>query len=240
MKLILSFCTIFLLLLQAPAEAQVRVLNDAVEFNGKVNTTQRKSLILQNESDQAKEYILKFLRGNIASSQDVKICLGNTCYDPKKDLAKVKIKLNPGEIYTELYLEFDLGITEAKGTFDLHFANTTNLRDVFIIESIYNVENTTSDNSAVDHKDITLGSIYPNPTNSNTRFVQLDYQIKNPAIKARIVINSIIGNPVADLRLDPNQKSIGIHVADLNPGFYFYTLIVDNQNIVTKKLVVKR
>lgn len=240
MKLLLSFCAIFLLLLQAPAEAQVRVLNDAVEFNGKINTTQRKSLILQNESDQTKEYILKFLRGNIASSQNVKICLGNTCYDPKKDLAKVKITLAPGEIYTDLYLEFDLGITEAKGTFDLHFANTENLRDVFIIESIYHVENPTSDASLVDHKDITLGSIYPNPTNSNTRFVQLDYQIKNPNVKARVVINSIIGNPVADLRLDPQQKSIGINVSDLTPGFYFYTLIVDNQNIVTKKLVVKR
>src|SRR5690606_10459900 len=92
MKLLLSLCTIMFLWLQAPAEAQVRVLNDAVEFNGKVNTTQRKSLILQNESDQSKEYILKFLRGNIASSQNVKICLGNTCYDPKKDLARVKVK----------------------------------------------------------------------------------------------------------------------------------------------------
>lgn len=237
MKLILSCCTILFLWLQAPADAQVRVLNDAVEFNGKVNTTQRKSLILQNESDQAKEYILKFLRGNIASSQNVKICLGNTCYDPKKDLAKVKIKLAPGEIYTDLYLEFDLGITEAKGTFDLHFANTENLRDVFIIESIYHVENTLNDNSTVDHKDITMGSIYPNPS---SRFAQLDYQIKNPSAQARIVINSFIGNPMVDLRLDPSQNSIGINVSDLNPGIYFYTLIVDNQNIVTKKLVVKR
>src|SRR5690554_2842799 len=237
MKLILSFCTIFFLMLHLQAEGQVRVLNEAIEFNGKVNTSQRKSLILQNESDQTKEYNLKFLRGNVASSQNVKICLGNTCYDPKKDLAKVKLKLKPGEVYTDLYIEFDLGITEAKGTFDLHFANTENLRDVFIIESVYNVESTGGENATVDHKDIILRSIYPNPS---SRFAQLDYQIKNPAVKARIVINSIIGNPVADLHLDPNQKSIGINVADLNPGFYFYTLIVDNQNIVTKKLVVKR
>lgn len=237
MKLILSFCTIFFLLLHLQAEGQVRVLNEAIEFNGKINTSQRKSLILQNESDQAKEYNLKFLRGNIASSQNVKICLGNTCYDPKKDLAKVKLKLGPGEVYTDLYLEFDLGITEAKGTFDLHFANTENLRDVFIIEGLYNVEGGQSDNNEVNHKDITLGSLYPNPS---SRIAQLDYQIKNPAVTARIVVNSLIGNPVFDLRLDPLQKSIVINVTDLYPGIYFYTLIVDNQNIVTKKLVVKR
>src|SRR5690606_22637538 len=111
MKSFLSFITMVFLLLQLKAEAQVRVLNEAVEFNGKVNTSQRKSLILQNESDQPKEYILKFMRGNIASSQNIKICLNNTCYDPKKDLAKVKLNLDAGEIYTDLYLEFDLGIT---------------------------------------------------------------------------------------------------------------------------------
>src|SRR5690554_649295 len=237
MKYILAFFTIMFLLLRLQTEAQVRVLNDAVEFNGKVNTSQRKTLILQNESDQAKEYILKFMRGNIASTQQIKICLGNTCYDPKKDLAKVKLKLAPGEIYTDLYLEFDLGITAAKGTFDLHFANTENLRDVFIIEGVYNVEGEQGESNEIDHKDIKLGSVYPNPS---SRVAQLDYQIKNPAVTARIVVNSFIGNPVFDLRLDPLQKSIVINVTDLNPGIYFYTLIVDNQNIVTKKLVVKR
>src|SRR5690554_5780855 len=237
MKYILAFFTIMFLLLRLQTEAQVRVLNDAVEFNGKVNTSQRKTLILQNESDQTKEYILKFMRGNIASTQQIKICLGNTCYDPKKDLAKVKLKLNPGEVYTDLYLEFDLGITGAKGTFDLHFANTENLRDVFVIESVYHVESPDSDDKEVNLRDIYLGSVYPNPS---SRVAQLDYNIKNPRITARIVVNSFIGNPVYDLLLDPKQNTLAINVTDLNPGIYFYTLIVDNKNIVTKKLVVKR
>ena len=237
MKSILSFFTCFFLLLQLNAVAQVRVLNEAVEFNGKVNTSQRKSLILQNESNQTKEYILKFMRGNIASSQNIKICLGNTCYDPKKDLAKVKLSLKPGEIYTDLYLEFDLGITEAKGTFDMHFANTENLRDVFIIESVYNVENPNREGDEINNEDIKLGSVYPNPA---SRSAQLDYEIKKPRINARIVVNSFIGNPVYDLKLNPNENSIILNVTDLNPGIYFYTLIVDNKNIVTKKLVVKR
>lgn len=237
MKSILSFFTLLFLLFQLQAEAQVRVLNEVVEFNGKTNTSQRKALILQNDSDQAKEYILKFMRGNIASTQQIKICLGNTCYDPRKDLAKVKLKLNPGEVYTDLYLELDLGITGAKGTFDLHFANTENLRDVFVIESVYHVEPPDSDGKEVNLRDIYLGSVYPNPS---SRVAQLDYQIKNPRIKARIVVNSFIGNPVYDLPLDPKQNSLTINVVDLNPGVYFYTLIVDNKNIVTKKLVVKR
>jgi hypothetical protein len=136
-----------------------------------------------------------------------------------------------------MYLEFDLGITETKGNFDLHFANTENLRDVFLIEAVYNVVNPKSEIDATVHKDISFGEVYPNPSN---RVAQIDYEFKNPTASAKISINSFIGNPIAEYQLDPFQKSLVINVSDLNPGVYFYTIFVDNKNIMTKKLVVKK
>ncbi|MFC4870130.1 T9SS type A sorting domain-containing protein [Negadavirga shengliensis] len=237
MKTLLLLIMPLVFLTQHITEArQVRVLSEKVEFNGKINTSQRKSLILQNDSDQTKEYFLRYLRGNIGSSQRMKICLGDICYDPKKDLSKIKIKLEPGEVYTDLYIEFDLGIIETRGTFDLHFFNTDSARDAFLVEGIYNVSSDAS-GEEVTHKDIDIGGVYPNPS---SRTAQLDYKIKNPNANARIVVNSFIGNPIYDFNLDPNQTTLVITVSDLNPGVYFYTLIVDNKNIITKKLVVKR
>jgi len=234
-RLLTLFCAL-MLFVQPYAEArQVRVLNDAIEFSGKINTTQRKSLILQNESDQEKTYVLKFMRGNVGSSQNLKLCIGEKCYNPKKDLNKAHLTLKPGELITDLYLEFDLGITETRGTFDLHFTNTENPRDVFILEAVYNVLNG-EDSGEVNHRDISIGSVYPNPS---TTIAQIDYELKNPNAHARIVVNSFIGNPVYDFLLNPSQKTLVINVGDLNPGVYFYTLIVDNKNIVTRKLVVK-
>jgi hypothetical protein len=235
MKNILLFFTCISLLLSISVEAQVNVLSEKIEFSGKIGTSQRKSLIIQNESNQSKEYSLKYLRGNIGSSQRAKICIGDKCYDPKKDLSKVKITLNPNEIFTDLYLEFDLGISELKGSFDLHFVNSNNVRDFFLVEAVYEVFNPTEDET--NHKDISLGSVYPNPSN---RIAQIDYEFKNPNANAKISINSFIGNPIAEFELDPNQKTLVINVADLHPGVYFYTLFIDNKNIVTKKLVVKK
>jgi hypothetical protein len=235
MKRIFLLFTCILFLLPLFSEAQVRVLSENIEFSGTIGSSQRKSLIIQNESNQEKEYSLKFLRGNIGSSQNVKICIGEKCFDPKRDLPKIKISLKPGEIFTDLYLEFELGITETKGNFDLHFYNSTNIRDVFVIESVYEVFNPSADET--NHKDISIGGAYPNPTN---RMAQIDYTIKNPKAVVKISINSFIGNPVAEYQLDPLQKSLVINVADFNPGVYFYTLFVDNKNIVTKKLVVKK
>lgn len=233
-RFLLTLLTAFFLL-PGISSAQVRVLSETVEFSGRIGTSQRKSLIVQNESSQVKEFGLKFLRGNIGSSQNIKLCISDKCFDPRRDMAKVKLTLQPGEILTDLYIEFDMGISETKGNFDLQFVNVANPRDLFVIESIYEVFNPTIDHT--NHQDITIGSAYPNPS---SRSAQIDYEYKNPKAAAKITINSFIGNPVAEYTLDPVQKSIVINVTDFNPGVYFYTLFVDNKNIVTKKLVVKK
>ncbi|SMD43517.1 Por secretion system C-terminal sorting domain-containing protein [Aquiflexum balticum DSM 16537] len=235
MKSFLPLLFILTFILSTHVGAQVRVLSENTEFSGKIGSSQRKSLIIQNESNQENEYFLKFLRGNVGSSQNIKICIADKCFDPKKDLSKIKLTLSPNEIFTDLYLEFDLGITETRGNFDLHFVNSENLRDVFVIEAVYDVFNPSVEET--NHKDISIGSIYPNPSN---RIAQIDYDFKNPNAVAKISINSFIGNPVAEYILDPVSKSLVINVANFNPGVYFYTLYVDNKNIVTKKLVVKK
>lgn len=238
MKRLLIFFTWLWLLVPVFTEAQqVRVLSDGVEFRGDLGSTQRKTVILQNESNQVKTYLLKSLRGNIGSSQKVKICIGDKCYDPKKELAKIKIELEPGELLTDLYLDFEMGIVETRGSFDLSFVNESNLRDLFVVEARYEVDDPSDKIDEFDYKDIVLSDVYPNPS---VRIAQFDYNFKNQSVKARIAINSFIGNPIAEYELDPERNTLAISVSDFNPGIYFYTLFLDNKNIVTKKLVVKK
>jgi len=213
----------------------VMVLSEAVDFKGEIGSVHRKTILLQNESIQTKTYFLKNLRGGIGSSQKVKICLGDQCFDAKKDLAKIQLKLAPGEIFTDLYLEFDMGITETRGSFDLLFVNVENLRESFVVEAKYEVLSDVKDEFS--HKDIKISEIYPNPS---SRVAQLDYEILNSKSKAKITINSFIGNPIAEYDLDPSRSSLVINVSDFQPGVYFYTLFVDNKNVVTKKLQVKK
>src|SRR5688572_20936617 len=135
------------LMLSAPLLAgaqQVRVLSEAVDFSGDIGSSQRKTVILQNESNQTKTYFLKNVRGSVGSSQKVKVCLNDQCFDPKKDLAKISVKLAPGEIFTDLYLEFEMGIAETRGSFDLFFVNAENIRENFVVEARYEVANGSS------------------------------------------------------------------------------------------------
>tara|TARA_R100000482_G_scaffold83953_1_gene33374 strand:+ start:1247 stop:1930 length:684 start_codon:yes stop_codon:yes gene_type:complete len=216
---------------------QVHVLSESLDFSGSIGTSQRKTVILQNESDKTKTFFLKNLVGNIGSSQKMKVCIGEQCYDAKRDLAKIKLTLKPGEIVTDFYLDFEMGIAETRGSFDLVFVNVDNLRESFLVEAEYNVNNPNKKADGFDYEDLTLSDVYPNPSN---RIAQLDYDIKNEKAKAKITINSFIGNPVAEYELDPERNTLVINVSDFNPGVYFYTLFVNNKNIVTKKLVVKK
>jgi len=82
--------TLFLLLalpMLATAQ-QVRVLSEGVDFSGKIGTSQRKTVLLHNESSQPKTYLLRNIKGSIGSSQKMRICLGDQCFDPKKRLGK--------------------------------------------------------------------------------------------------------------------------------------------------------
>jgi hypothetical protein len=214
---------------------QVRVLSEVLDFSGDIGSSQRKTVIIQNESNQIKTYFLKNVRGSVGSSQRVKVCLSDQCFDPKKDLTKISLKLQPGEIFTDLYLEFEMGITETRGSFDLFFVNAENIRENFVVEARYEVAN--GSGTDFTHKDIKLSEIFPNPSN---RIAQLDYEVVNPKAKAKITINSFIGNPIAEFELDPERNSLVINVTDFQPGVYFYTLFVDNKNVVTKKLQVKK
>jgi len=228
-------CMLLLLLPSLAMAQQVQVLSDGVEFSGKIGGSQRKTILLHNEASTPKTYLLKNIRGSIGSSQKMRVCFGDQCFDPKKDLAKVAVKLAPGEIYTDFYLEFDLGISETMGSFELVFVNSEALRDLFVVEARYAV--TSDPKAAFSHKDVKLSEIYPNPSN---RVAQLDYTLVNPKVKAKISVTSFIGNPIAEYELNSNNNSLVINVSDFQPGVYFYTLFVDNKNVVTKKLQVKK
>jgi hypothetical protein len=228
-------CVIVMSLPLLSGAQQVRVLSDVVDFSGKIGSSQRKTILLHNESSQPKTYLLKNMIGGIGSSQKMRLCFGDQCFDPKKDLAKVSVKLAPGEIYTDFYLEFELGIAETVGTFELVFVNAEAFRESFMVEGRYEVTGSTKGDFL--HKDIKVSEIYPNPS---SRVAQLDYILLNPKVKSKITVTSFIGNPIAEYDLDPTRNSLVINVSEFQPGVYFYTLVVDNKNVVTKKLQVKK
>ncbi|MEM0952494.1 MAG: T9SS type A sorting domain-containing protein, partial [Cyanobacteria bacterium P01_H01_bin.74] len=79
--------------------------------------------------------------------------------------------------------------------------------------------------------------VYPNPANSEAVF---EYEFFDAGLAAKISLHNILGTEFNAYTLDPGHRKLKIRTDHLSPGIYFYTLYINNENLVTRKLVVKR
>jgi hypothetical protein len=80
-----------------------------------------------------------------------------------------------------------------------------------------------------------ISNAFPNPANS---FVSIKYDISDSSQKRHIVLYDIFGKSLKKISLFDKKGTAKMNVEDLNSGIYFYSLVIDEKVISTKKLVI--
>lgn len=93
------------------------------------------------------------------------------------------------------------------------------------------------ENTVFQSKDITIHDVYPNPV-SDMAFI--DYTIHNENVKAKLVIHNILGRTMSEVDLPHSETRIKLQADELATGIYFYTLYLDNNGVLTRKLIVRK
>ncbi|WP_051203870.1 T9SS type A sorting domain-containing protein [Hugenholtzia roseola] len=83
---------------------------------------------------------------------------------------------------------------------------------------------------------IEISEAYPNPASQVLNFA---YQLENNSDEAKVLIHNLLGSLVAEIKLSAFDAQVQIPVSEYKAGIYFYTISVNNQNIVTKKFIIK-
>ncbi len=84
----------------------------------------------------------------------------------------------------------------------------------------------------------TLYQNKPNPFNVAT---QISYQIANDASQANLYINDLQGNQIKHITIDKKGKGeVTIQANELKAGMYIYTLIVDGEEVDTKRMILTK
>jgi hypothetical protein len=83
---------------------------------------------------------------------------------------------------------------------------------------------------------ITISAIYPNPASTKAA---IKYELSDEAVKAKVVLCNVLGNIVGEYALSKETKQLDITTQDFASGVYFYTLNVDNKNVITRRLIIK-
>jgi hypothetical protein len=128
--------------------------------------------------------------------------------------------------------EYSISKTFSKGTF-LNSKQIPAAKDTIKISSF-----SQSSQFLLQNEQVTISSIYPNPITEGPALI--DYNLNGSDRNYKIVVHNVLGKKMAEYELLPEHNKLKISVSQFDQGVYFYSLQKDNQNISTRKIIVRK
>ncbi len=176
----------------------------------------------------------------ICSGTDVSFCAAGLCFAPSTDISQISGTdvilaheiLPSGNGTYGIEAHFDVGETCCSADIMYRVFNTANPLDFVVVTIQYQCALGVEDIQKIGG---TISPAYPNPVNE---FASIKYNINEFSQKGKIVFYDMLGKSVKEVILQDKQGIAKINVSDFNSGIYFYTFMVDEKAIITKKMVV--
>jgi len=190
---------------------------------------------IKNNSDKPQLYIVRKVSSDFGSTQKGYFCLDKNCLDP--GIEEFSKRIEPGETLNLLSFTLESGLVTGQNSvrFEIFARNMPHE----ILEHNVNIaiEEKTSKLLVYKSREITVHDVYPNPAIDQAF---LEYQIHNESLKAKVVLHNILGSAVGNYELPHSDLKVKIQTDELPPGVYFYTLYLDNDGVLTRKLIVRK
>jgi hypothetical protein len=228
----LAYGLIFLALSAKAQNFEVIGLQD--NYKGLIGETIKAPVLFKNTSDKAVTLIIRKVNSEIGSTQKNYFCIDANCLDQKVEDHIIKIE--PGQTLTSFNVVLEAGLVSAYSSVKYIAYNKSNPSETAEIELHFTIDDKPEKQNIYTSRHISIHDVYPNPINDHA-FV--DYKILSDKIKAKIIIHNILGSAVGEYELPTLESKVKIRGEELNAGIYFYTLYIDNEGVMTRKLIVK-
>ncbi len=216
--------------------AQSGEANEAHDtFQTTYNQLLRIPIRVKNTSDKPLFYVIRKVKGELGDTQKGYFCLNNRCLDAS--IEEFSKRLEPGETLYELYYTLESGIQSSQSTLRFEYFPKGNVQAMQEKSVTVVVDERPLKTYVYQSKEITLHDIYPNPIQDQAF---IDYKLHSETVKAKISIHNILGKVMGEYDLTVTETRIKIEADNLVPGVYFYTLYLDNNGILTRKLIVRK
>lgn len=192
-------------------------------------------LKLKNSGNKAINVVIQEIGQTMGSTQKHYFCIDNNCLDP--NIKEYHKRLEPGEIVENLFVQVEAGLVAGQNSLSYRIFNKSNSSESTEIEMLLFVEEKISRTVLFHSNKITINEIYPNPVTDRG---YIDYQIHQKDVNAKLLLHNVLGNPIATYTLSPYENRFRLHTDDVSPGIYFITLYLDNESVLTRKVIVKK
>lgn len=204
-------------------------------YKGSIGDLIRAPLLLKNNSEKSITLIIRKVETQIGSTQKSYFCIDNNCLDQRTE--DYVIKIEPGQTLQNFSIGLEAGLVEGFSELKYIIYNKANLNESRPFEIHFVVEGKPEKSNIYTSRLITIHDVYPNPV---TDRANIDYQLHSDEVKTKIVIHNILGNALTEYELPYSETKVKILADQLSAGIYFYTLYIDNEGVMTRKLIVKK
>ena len=229
---------LFFFFVNASTIAQsIEIVEAEKEVIGTIGSQINNNFKIRNRSDKPVLLSVRRVDKQISSGQSNYFCWGEDCFDARVDLLPRSVVLEPGQTTSKFNSVLLTGINEAQSRVKYVFYDKNNPIDAVEFEVLYKVLEKKPKSLMLKNKNIQISNVYPNPVSNSA---SIDYNIINDEKDVKIVLHNVLGGKVGEYELSSFDQSLVINTEDLNPGVYFYSVYIDNDNAITKKFIIKR
>jgi len=191
---------------------------------------------VKNTSEKAQIFVIRTHSGDLGSTQKGYFCLDKTCLEPGVDA--FSRRLEPGQALENLAYVVETGLVTGENSLQIEVTSQSSAADpkTRAIKLLISDERTAKA-LFYQSKDITIYDVYPNPA---IDYATVDYTLHNEKVEAKLVIHNVLGSHQVDHALPPQENRLKISTESLPTGVYFYTIYLDNDGVLTRKLVVRK
>ncbi len=203
--------------------------------SGLIGETIKAPVRFRNTTEKTLTLIIRKVDSQIGSTQKSYFCHDNNCLDQKTD--DYILKVDPGQTISGFQIALEAGLVSGESTvrYVVFSRSSPTLALDFAVN--FTVTEKPEKQNLYSSSFINLHDVYPNPV---TDYAFVEYKILNEQVKAKIIMHNLLGNAVGDYPLPYSENRVRIRVEDLSAGIYFYTLYLDNEGVMTRKLIVKK
>ncbi len=204
-------------------------------FQSTISETLHIPIKIKNNSSRSQFYIIRKVQSDLTNSQKGYFCLGKTCLEP--GIEEFSKKIEPGETLQALEYVLESGIQSTQCTIRFQVFIKGNSTEVIEYPVSVSVQEKGQKQIVFQSKDITIEDVYPNPVQD---LAFMDYRMHNESATARLVIHNILGRVISEIDLSPIEDRVKIQTDEFVSGIYFYTLYLNNNGVLTRKLIVRK
>lgn len=211
----------------------VEIVDRQETYQAAISETVQIPVRLRNTSDKPQVIIIRKAPSDANAFQKGYFCLGRNCL--VQAVEEFTRRIEPGETL-DLYYTLETGLVT--GLANLRFEVFTKGSPQSLDHDInVQIDEKREISFVFQSRDITVHDVYPNPVADHA---YIDYRIHNESVKARVVVHNILGRTMNETNLPVYETKIRLQTEELATGIYFYTLYLDNNGVLTRKLIVRK